>query len=196
MEKSTSKRFLWKITFWALILLCFLPPAHAAGGAAPHGADLQGLHKAQMQREETSSSNQHGSTEETGHQKESEGHGAAVPQSAVGHGDSHGKAPFEYFLNWTLLSFAFIVACAYCLIVHKRGKPKRESMRLAVFLVLLALGVFATGQLPSVQRHFDVAAMQFVDGYHESPLVGSVKLLYKIGLGLSLMIYGIMGREH
>ncbi len=55
--------------------------------------------------------------------------------------------------------------------------------------------MYTLDQFPEVLRHWDAASHQFVDGYHEAPGLGFVKFIYKMGLGILLTIYGIIGRE-
>lgn len=143
------------------------------------------------------SQNEHGSGHSTevaqGHDAEhSGGHKAA---GGHGHDAHHAPPPLIYYINWGLILIGFIITCFYCLTVYKRGKPKHEGLGLAMLLIILVIVLYVTNQLPSVQRHFDPASHQFADGYHESSVIGFVKFIYKMALGICLTIYGIIGRE-
>ncbi|MBI5788591.1 MAG: hypothetical protein HZA78_07040 [Candidatus Schekmanbacteria bacterium] len=112
--------------------------------------------------------------------------------------DSEGNhaTPYIYYLNWGFLGFTFIAACFYCLWVYEKGRPKNEGQGLPALFIILVIAMYTLNQMPEVQRHFDLAKHSFVDGYHESTTIAFFKFFYKMALGVFLMIYGLIGREH
>jgi len=109
--------------------------------------------------------------------------------------DHHSPPPSIYYLYWMFLGLTFVIVCFYCLWVYKKGKPEHEGLSLSIILVSLVIILYAMNQFPELQRHFDSASRQFVNGYYESTTAGFVKFIYKIMLGILLMIYGLMGKK-
>jgi cytochrome bd-type quinol oxidase subunit 2 len=178
-----------------LIVFCWMSALQAAECSTPKHSDSVVGHRSSAVSQHPEHGNEHDPHAAQTSSTRS-GHGAEH-ETADAHGNGHHvQPPFIYYLSWGLLGFTFIIVCSYCLWVFKRGKPKHEGLTLAVFLVLLAIALYALNQFPELQRHFDPASHQFVDGYHESATFGFVKFIYKVALGILLMIYALIGMEH
>ncbi len=155
-------------------------PAQAMEDAAGHGAPPA----------EHGEAPAHG--EEAAHGDAAAGHG-----DAAAHGGGHAGPPFIYYVNWAVLFLGVIMSGLYLIIVAKEGKPHHETIFLAFIFVCMAYFLFISANyIPSMARHFDMATRTFVDGYHESPVIGFVKFIYRMVFGYFLMIYAIVGMEH
>jgi len=136
-------------------------------------------------------------------------HGDAAPahgeEAAAGHGDAaaahggghHAEPPVIYYANWAVLFLGVVVCGLYLVRVAKVGKPHHETVLLAFIFVCMAYFLFISANyIPSMARHFDMNTHTFVDGYHEAPLIGFVKFIYRIVFGAFLTVYAIVGMEH
>jgi len=185
-------------------------PAHGEEHAAPsHGGDhaaAPAAHEAVVTHEAPAGH----AMEETGHGAPPAEHGAtpahgeeAAHGDAGGHGDAahggghHAGPPLIYYANWAVLFVGVIMSGLYLIMVAKEGKPHHETILLAFVFVCMAYFLFISANyIPSMARHFDKATLTFVDGYHESPVIGFVKFIYRMVFGYFLMIYAIVGMEH
>ncbi len=188
-----------------LVIFCLAHPLHASEHPVAHAGEVyKSGHSVETEKPESHHPEAEVHTAAATHPKHAGGHEPgshtkvnvhAKPKEGHGGGHHAGNAPVVYYANWVLIAVTFIITCFYCLAVYKWGKPKHEGLLLAMFLVLLVIAIYGTAQFPQVQRHFDPTAHKFVDGYHESSIVGFIKFIYKFALGICLMIYGLIGRE-
>jgi len=158
-------------------------PAHDGGGheAAPaHGDEAVVSHEAPA------------------HETEDSGHAAPAHGAEAGHGDGHHAGPpLIYYANWAVLFLGIVLCGLYLIRVVKVGKPHHETLLLAFIFVCMAYFLFiSANHIPSMARQFDMKTLTFVDGYHEPPVLGFVKFVYRIVFGALLTVYAIVGMHH
>ncbi len=107
------------------------------------------------------------------------------------------SVPKIYYLYWIVLLLTLLIVVAYFYRTHGE-LPKNETLTLAGLLTILGLFLYLIEQMPSLSGYFDTEKKNFVEGYHESMVASSLRLIYKTVLGILLVIYAFLGihEEH
>ncbi len=115
------------------------------------------------------------------------------------HPEPHAVAPVPkvYYFYWIVLLLTLLIVVAYFYRTHGE-LPKRETLALAKLLIILGLVLYIIEQMPSLAGYFDTEKKIFVEGYHESVVTSSLRLIYKTVLGILLVVYAFLGihEEH
>jgi len=93
------------------------------------------------------------------------------------------STPKMYYFYWLVLGVTLLIVVGYFYKIQ-RGPLHQETQILALILIILGISLYFIDQLPSVA------------GYHEPTVLGLIKFIYRIILGILFMVYAYLGMEH
>lgn len=103
------------------------------------------------------------------------------------HAEPHAVVPTPkmYYFYWTILGITLLTIVTYFYKIH-RELPQHETKTLAIILVILGMTLYFLDQLPSVAT------------YHEPTVIGLIKFVYRMVLGILFTVYAFFGihEEH
>ncbi len=101
------------------------------------------------------------------------------------HQETHTVVPTPkmYYFYWAILGITLLTIVTYFYKIH-RELPQHETKTLAIILVILGITLYFFDQLPSVAT------------YHEPTVIGLIKFVYRMVLGILFTVYAFFGIEH